>query len=416
MPVSSSTCHEPAPGRLTDHLDLGVLAACYPRDLIEEVLADTGAKEKRVRSLPAHVMVRYAIAHGLDPTEGSDAVMRRLAGSLRRLNSWDQTWKVPSTSAIAQARARLGHEPLAELFHQACVPLAGIGTKGAYLRTWHLMSVDGTTVDVADTDANAAHFGYSGNDHSRSAFPQTRLVTLAEVGTHAIVGAAMGPYRTGERTLATQLAPLTEPSMLVLADAGFYSWDLWRAYADSGTQLAWRVGASVELPLVTALLDGSYTALLFAPRTRRATKDHLVAAARAGGEVDPARARLVRAVDYTVPEANAEGELITVITTVADPRELSATEVAGAYAQRWEHESALGEVKNRLLTPGAVLSSQSPSMITAQVYGILLAHYAVRSLMFQAADGAGYDPDRMGFTHAVRVVARTAQGGAVFSP
>lgn len=255
------------------------------------------------------------------------------------------------------------------------------------------MSIDGTCLDVADTSANAAHFGYAGNDRTRSAFPQTHLLTLSEVGTHAIVGAAMGPYSTGERSLAHRLGPLVEQGMLVLADAGFYPWQMWHDYAGTGADLAWRVGAGLELPPVQALADGSYTALVFAPRTRRRTKDALIAQARAGGAVDPERARLVRAVDYTVAEANPEGELITVITTVLEPGGLSATELAGAYAQRWEHERALGEVKRGLLGPGAVVSSQTPAMVTAQVYGILLAHYAVRWLMWQAADGAGYGPD-----------------------
>src|SRR5699024_6468231 len=152
-----ATCDEPPTGCLTDHLDLGVLAACYPRDLIEDILAETGTKEQRRRFLPAHVVMRHTIAWGLDPTQGIDATMRSLAGSLQRLGSWDQTWTVPSIFAIAQACARLGPKPLAELFHRACVPLSGIGTKGAFLRTWRLMSIDGTTLDVADTGANADH-------------------------------------------------------------------------------------------------------------------------------------------------------------------------------------------------------------------------------------------------------------------
>ena len=272
-----------------------------------------------------------------------------------------------------------------------CVPLARIGTKGAFLRTWRLMSIDGTTLDVADTDANTAHFGRSGNDRARSAFPRAPLVTLSEVGTHAITGVSVGTSGQGERTLAADLAPLAQDQMLVLADAGFYSWGLFDSYAAHGGHLLWRVGANVELPPVTALPDGSYTALLFARSVRRQTRQRLLAAARNSHEVAPDQARLVRAVDYTVPEANPEGELITLITTVTDPGQLSAVEMAGAYAQRWEHESALGEVKRRLIGPGTVISSQSPAMVTAQVYGILLAHYAVRWLMFEAAD-AGYDP------------------------
>lgn len=404
------------PGRLTDHLDLAVLAWRYPAHLIDEVLADTGKKEKRSRSLPARVMVRFAIAQGLHHGQGSDAVMRELAGSLRTTRSWAAEWKVPSTSAIAQARARLGPEPLAELFDRACVPLAGLTTPGARLGPWRLTALDGTGLDVADTKANAAHYGYAGNDRDRSAFPKLRLLTLTEVGTRAAIGARMGPWTTGERTLAQPLADLVDATMLVLADAGFYSWDLFGAYSQAGAALAWRVGASVELPLVKALADGSYTALVFALNTRRGTKDALIAAARAGQEIDPARARLVRAVDYTVPEADPDGELITVVTTVLDHRELSAEQIAWAYGQRWEHETALGEVKRCLIGRGEVSSSNSPSIVEAQVWGLLLAHYALRALMCGAADGLEEDPDRFSFTHTLRVVRPAARGGAAFSP
>lgn len=393
-----------------------MLASRYPRHLIDEVLAHTGKTQKRSRALLARVMVRFAMAQGLHHGQGSDAVMRQLAGSLRSTGSWDQRWKVPTTSAISQACARLGPEPLAELFHRVCVPLARLTTQGAWIGTRRLMALDGTGLDVADTDANAAYFGYAGNDQDRSAFPKLRLLTLSEVGTHAVVGAQMGPWSTGERTLAAPLAALVDEQMLVLADAGFYSFELFGAYADTGARLAWRVGASVELPLVKALGDGSYTTLVFAARTRRATKDALIAKARAGREVDPARTRLVRAVDYTVPEANPGGELITVITDVLDPRELSAAQMAPAYGQRWEHQSALSEVKRHMRGSGAVLSSQSPPMVQAQVWGLLLAHYAVRALMGEAADGIDEDPDRLSFTHALRVVRRAARPGAAFSP
>ena len=404
-------------GRLTDYLDQGVLAACYPRDQIEDVLAETGTTELRRRKLPAHVVVRHTIAWGLNATQGTDAVMRDVVGCLQWLGSWNQDWKVPSTSAIAQARAKLGSEPLAELFHRACTPMANATTPGAFAGTRRLMSIDGTTLDVADTDANTDHFGHSGKDRNRSAFPQLRMFTLTESGTRAIVGAAMGPCSTGERTLAHQLGPVCEQGMLVLADAGLYSWQLWTDYTSTGADLAWRVGAGVELPPVRPLDDGSYLALLFSPLVKsRKAKDALLAQARAGHQVDAERALVVRAVDYTVPEANPEGELITVMTTVLDPGQLPAVELADLYARRWEHESALGEVKTGLVGAHTVIASQSPAMVAAQVWGVLLAHYAVRELMYRSAERVGLAPDRMGFTHSVRIVRRTAPGGTAFSP
>lgn len=414
MPATPDTTPS---ARLTDHLDLGVLAACYPRDVIEDVLADTGTGEQRRRSLPAHVMVRHTIAWGLDATQGTDAVMRQLAGSLQLLGSWQGQWKTPTTSAVAQARARLGPQPLAELFHRTCTPMADATTPGAFFKTWRLMSMDGTTLDVADTAANTDHFTHSGNHRNRSAFPQLRMVTLSETGTRAIVGATMGPFSTGERTLADELGPWCEEGMLVLADAGFYSWKMWTNYSCAGAELAWRVGSQLELPMVRPLDDGSYLAMLFSPRVKsRKAKDALLAQARTGQDLDPERALVVRAVDYTVPDANPEGELITLITTITDPTQISAQELAALYGRRWEHETVLSEVKTRLLGAGTVIASQSPPMVIAQVWGVLLAHYAVRELMHRSAEHLGLAPDRLGFTHTVRIVRRTTSGGTAFSP
>ena len=129
-------------GRLTDHIELGILARAFPRDLLEEVLDVTGRREKRVRRLPAHVMMRYVIAQGLFFGSGSEEVMRQLVGSLRHLGLWSDDWQVPSTSAIAQARARLGAEPLRELLRCAAVPAAGYGTEGVWLSGLRLMSID----------------------------------------------------------------------------------------------------------------------------------------------------------------------------------------------------------------------------------------------------------------------------------
>lgn len=330
---------EPPGGRLTDHISLGVLSAAFSRDLIEEVLGVTGRREKRSRLLPAHVMVRYVIALGLFFGQAYEEVMRQLTGTLQSLGSWDQDWKVPSTSAITQARQRLGAGPLRELFHRAAVPVAGPGTTGAWLRGRRLMAIDGTSFDVPDTAANVAAFGRKGSGPKASAFPKLQVVSLSECGTHAQVAAAMGSCRTGERVLAARLAGPVQEDMLITADAGFYSWQLWDLYAGTGAALCWRAGASVALPLVRRLADGSYLALIFAPETTAARKAALLAAARAGDQADADRARLVRAAEYTVPDRGGQdSELICVITTVLDPSELTAAEMAYAYHQRWEHE------------------------------------------------------------------------------
>jgi hypothetical protein len=342
--------------------------------------------------------------------------MRRLVGSLKKLGSWSDDWQVPTASAITQARQRLGSVPLRELFIRAAVPVARSGTKGAWLARRRLMAIDGTSFDVADTAENAEHFGRMGSGSKASAFPKLQLVALAECASHAVVGAAFGPCRLGERTLAVELSTSVEPDMLVLADAGFYSWDLWRRFADTGADLAWRVGASVSLGLLRWLHDGSYLALIYKPGLSQARRRALQEGARAGGDIDEHLARIVRVVEYEVPDRNPTGELITVITTICDPYDTPALDLAAAYHERWEEESALDEIKTDLRGRGEVLRSKTPELVEQQMWGLLLAHYAIRALLVDAADEAGYDPDRLSFIRGLRLVRRQVTDQAAISP
>lgn len=403
-------------GRLTDHIGLGVLSARFDRDLLEEVLNRTGRREKRSRRLPAHVMIRYVIAMGLFFTESYDEVMRRLVGNLRKVGSWTDDWQVPTASAITQARQRLGPQPVRALFDRACVPLASPGTKGAWLARRRLMAVDATSFDVADTKDNEARFGKLGSGPKASAYPKLHVAALAECGSHAIVGAVLGSCRTGERTLVADLVDRVGPGMLVLADAGLYSYELFTSFAATGADLAWRVGASVSIGHVRWLADGSYLALVYRPGLAADRRARLAEQARAGADVPTDLARLVRVVEYTVPDRNPDGELIVVVTTVTDPHELPAVDLAEAYQQRWEQESALDEIKTDLRGRGEVLRSKTPDLIEQQMWGLLLAHYAIRALLLDAADPAGYDPDRMSFIKGVRVVRRQVTDQAAITP
>lgn len=403
-------------GRLTDHIGLGVVSARFDRDLLEEVLNRSGRREKRVRRLPAHVMIRYVIAMGLFCAESLDEVMRRLVGNLRRLGSWNDDWQVPTASAITQARQRLGAEPVKMLFDRACVPLAGPGTKGAWLARRRLMAIDATSLDVADTPANVERFGRMGSGPKASAYPKLHIAALAECGSHAIVGAVLGSCRTGERTLIKDLTGRVGPGMLVLADAGLYSFDLFNSFAATGADLAWRIGASVSVGHLRWLADGSYQALIFKAGLSAQRRARLVEQARTGQEIPTDLARLVRVVEYTVPDRNPDGELIAVITTLTDHHEVPAMELAAAYQQRWEEESALDEIKTDLRGRGEVLRSKTPDLVEQQMWGLLLAHYAIRALLLEAADPAGYDPDRMSFVKGLRVVRRQVTDQAAITP
>lgn len=405
-------------GRLTDFIDLAVVSNVFRRGLIEEVINSTGCRERRKRRLPAHVVIKFVIAMGLYFTESYLEVMRRLVGSLAVMGSWDDDWQVPSSAAITEARQRVGVAPLKELFERAAGPVATTGTKGAFLAGRRIMALDGSAFDVADTAANVEHFGRMGSGAKASAYPKLQLTALVECGSHVCVAAVFGSCRVGERTQAADpdLLGAIEAGMLVLADAGFYSWQLWHAYRARGADLTWRIGASVSVASIRWLWDGSYLALIFKPGLRRDQRERLRQQARVGGDVDADLACLVRVIEYEVPDRNPDGELIVLITTILDPADVPAVIVAAAYFERWEEESVLKEIKTQVRGSGQVLRSKTPDLALQEMWGLLLAHYAIRALMCQAADEAGFDPDRLSFIDAVRVVRRQATDQAAISP
>lgn len=205
-------------GGLTDHISLGVLTGLIHRDVVDDVIAECGKREKRARLLPAHVVVYYVLALNLFFDQAYEEVMRLLAGGLRFLGNWNDAWKVPSTSALSQSRARLGEEPLRLLFDRVAAPMTRPGARGAWLAGRRVMALDGLVLDAPDTAENAAAFGRPGNAASPGPFPQVRLVGLGEAGTHAITDAALGPISTGEQTLAAEILARLEADMLVTAD------------------------------------------------------------------------------------------------------------------------------------------------------------------------------------------------------
>lgn len=404
--------------RLTDSISLGVLADVLPRDLIEEVLADTGKRERRSRLLPAHVVVRFCQAMCLFFDDDYEEVMRKLIGSLQDMHSWSDSWHVPSISAISQARARLGPEPMKELFERVAVPLAGPGTKGAWLRAYRLMAVDGFVLDVPDTPGNVEKFGYLKAETPRSSYPQARVIGLAECGSHAIIDAVLGGRRTAEQALLPQLFRSFESDMLVLADRGFYGYDLWRQASATGAALLWRVSSNLQLPVVTELPDGSYLSVVFRTKLQAHHRAAIIDSVRAGEPIHPVQALAVRVVEYDVPDRIGDGkrEVIRLITTLLDPLDAPAIELAAAYHERWEIEGLIDEIKTHQRGPGRVLRSRTPELVEQEIWALLLTHYAIRALMCRAADEADVDVDRLSFIRSLRVIRRHVTGQADFSP
>ena len=224
--------------RLRDQVALGVLTATFPPTLVDSVVHDVGRREQRYRLLPARLVVYYVLAMTLFREAGYEEVLRELTEGLGSPAASRASFEVPSSVAISKARTRLGKEPLEALFQRGCRPLATPETKGAFYRGWRLVSMDGSTLDVPDSVSNDKAFGRPGSGRGeRSAFPQLRVVALAECATHAMFAAAMGPCSTGEPTLAKSLVGALEDDMLVLADRGFTAHPLFSAMAATGAQL-----------------------------------------------------------------------------------------------------------------------------------------------------------------------------------
>jgi Insertion element 4 transposase N-terminal/Transposase DDE domain len=390
----------PAGIRVSDHISLGVIARTFPLGEVREVLAETGRASERERDLPAHVMVYYAIALALHAGAGTREVLRCLLEGLRWLWGADAV-RVAGKSGISQARSRLGEAPLRRLYERVVRPIATPATRGARYRAWRLVSLDGSCLDVADTEENCAAFGRPEASRGESAFPQVRFVALVENGTHVLFGARLGAFADGETTLAHGALPALGPGMLCLADRQFFGHALWRGAVATGADLLWRVKRNLRLPREAVLADGSFLSTVYPSEKDRRH--------RTGGVQ-------VRVVEYRL-EGVADAEpLYRLVTTVLDPAAAPAADLAALYHERWEIEGALAELKTRLRGARAVLRSKTPALVRQEFWGLLLAHFAVRGLMHEAALRADEDPDRLSFLHAVRVVRRKLPLFVALSP
>jgi hypothetical protein len=280
------------------------------------------------------------------------------------------------------------------------------------------MSIDGIEWDAPDTPENVAAFGYTGSADNPSPFPKVRMVTVAECGSHAVVAAVIGSQWQAEQHLAAGLYPGLGGDWLLLADRGFYSFTAWNAARAGGTHLLWRVKADLRLPLIEALPDGSYLSVLMDAKIRGKTRDALLEAARAGEDLDPARAVLVRVVEYTVTDRTGDGkdELIALITTIGDPAAAPAQVLAQTYHDRWETRNRQRPAQNPSTRPGTGPAVQKPGPDPPG--DLRLPAHPLRD---QRPDLPGRDrhrhrPDRVKFLRTVRIIRRRVTDSAAFPP
>jgi len=389
----------PAGSRITDYISLGVIAKFFPVEKIREILEQTNRASIRERDLPAHVVVYYVIALALYMRSSYREVLRCLLEGVQWLLDPSAKVKVAGKSGISQARSRLGIEPVKKLYDTVVTPIAEKRTKGAWFRQWRLVSLDGSTLDVADTLENDEAFGRPGASRGSSAFPKIRFVALLENGTHVLWGAHMDQYATDELTLAEKVIPSLRKGMLCMADRFFPSYKLWRMAAKTGADLLWRTRQNARLDVEKRLPDGSYFSRIYASTSdRRNGRNGLV----------------VRVIDYRLKDVEGSEPLYRLITTILDHEQAPAKELAALYHERWEIETTLDELKTHLRGAQIVLRSKTPDLVRQEFFGLMMAHFAVRGLMHEAALKADEDPDRLSFLHSVRVVQRRmARYGAI---
>jgi len=370
----------------SERIHLGAIAETFPIAKIHAILQQTGRQSLRVRKLPAHIVVYFVIAMCLHMHVAYGEVLRCLLEGLGTLGLPTQKLRTMTSTAISRARARLGAEPLKRLYENTVQPIATPETQGAYYNQWKLVSIDGMTFDTADTPANANTWGYPGASRGKSAFPQVRLLTLLENGPRVMFAAQFGPYSMSEKQLAKQAFQQLNPEMLCLADRGFCSYELWNDARKSGAELLWRARKDLRLPIEQCLPDGSYLSQLYGPKDRESVQ--------------------VRVVEYRLEGAKDPQKVYRVITSILDENAASAQDLAALYHERWEIETAFDELKTHLRGSKIVLRSKSPELVCQEIYGLLLAHFAIRKLMHEAALKAGRDPDDISFVHTVRIIRR----------
>ena len=369
---------------------LGVLDTEFPLREVQQVLRETGRDSKRKRKLPASQMVYYVIALGLMASVGARQVLRHLLDQVREESP--VPGPLATEAAITKARQRLGVEPLKELFRRFVRPLAKEWLKSAWYRSWRVVSLDGTTLRVLDTDANEQRFGRPAATRGKTAYPQVRLVGLLENGTRILFAAQVDAYAVAENTLARLVVPRLTKGMLCLADRGFFGYELWNQAVATGADLLWRVKSTLKPGPLERLPDGSYLG-----RLGRATKP-------------------VRIIKFTLTFKSGKCEHYRLITTILDYRRAPAAELARLYAKRWKIETMFDELKVRIGGPKLLLRSATPDLVEQDVYGLLLAHFGIRHQIIGAAREQGFDPEEVSFVNALHVIIRRLPEMVSFSP
>jgi hypothetical protein len=390
--------------RIADYLSLGLLARLVPPARVDQALTEQGRHSQRQRDLPAHAVAYYVMALALYQGINTEEVLRVVTEGMAYLGG-DALRRTVGKSAISAARTRLGAEVMHSIAGQTLRPLATPDIKEAFYRGLRLVSLDGSSLEVADEVANRKTFGVPGTQQGRTGYPQLRFTGLVENGTHILFGVTLGGYVESEVRLAHQTVSQLQPGMLCLADRGFSGYPLWAQAQKTGAHLLWRVAKNRQLPVRERLCDGSYlSGIEPAKATRKTLTDPL------------APALTVRVIEYHLPGLPQSEPIYRLITTLLNPDEAPADELAALYQSRWTIESSFAEMKTTLKGADVVLRSKTPELVRQEFWGLVLAHYVVRKLMLEAALARSRSPDQFSFKHALTLIRRKLPASGALPP
>jgi len=390
----------PAGVRIADNLALAQLHRVFPLHVVKDSLDRAQKATIRTRELPNELMTYYPLLLCMYRNASQQEVLRVMADGLAWLFGMKE-FKITGKSGISQARARVGSQPLIDVFDCCAKPLAKPGAKGCFYRGFRLVAIDGSDLDLEDCPEISDYFGKAKNQHGEGSSPKARLVGLIEVGTRAAFAISIGKNKASEIALAKDIIPKLESGMLCLADRVFMSWKIFDQAQKAGAQLLFRARKDRYLPIEKRLVDGTFESTIYASDDRKREKGIKV-----------------RVVEYDV-EIESKGRKTRhdyrLITTLLDAEMYPLNELADVYRERWEFETMLDEMKTHLMD-SQTLRSRTKDLVIQEIYGMVMAHYAIRAVMYEAAHPKDIDPDELSFTHSRNVVERNLPKFGAFPP
>lgn len=387
--------------RFADYLSAGLLARVFPADVINAALDAHHCNSERVRAFPATAVVYYTMALSLYSEAAYEDVFAAVAQGLAWKDGTPQAPTAVAKSAVSKARSRLTWKALQAIQQHCCAPLTSPEHPHAFFAGYRLVAMDGSNFEVADEKENAAVFGYPGSRTGQAGYPQAQCAILTECGSHAILDAELGSYRQAEWEVAAPLLRSLRADMLCLADRGFVGYAHWQAGVQTGAQLLWRMPKNLILPVEKQLDDGSYLSSLYPSDRDRKKKINGI---------------VVRVIEYTLPNVPDSEPMYRLLTTLQDDKQAPAQALAALYHERWEVELVFDELKTHLVQRRRVLRSKTPELVRQEFYGWVMAHYAVRWLMYQGAAEAAIAGRTLSFTANVQLLRRTLPQSGAISP